>query len=288
MYGIDDALLIGGLATSLAGTGMGIAGNMQAQDAMNSARSSEVQAEKQYENQANSVFQNSVSQQGAGTAKNEAAAGAAQRENAFNSLNQVAQPVVGAPLPTDTNSNPVVDTSGQTSPGNPVERANSLASSRGSAFNTLTSNAAATEGGLQDWQTQEAVRNAEANRQIAPIASEAQGRAALLPTELQVAGASGDELSGWGSLVGALGSTAATAGAVGMAAPGIPTGSPGVTGAPIMDLGPAMGAEAVSPFDYSNPNSWLPNSADNYLNSNPWGTFNFFPQSNRKQYQPIF
>jgi len=212
IYGVDDALMIAGLAASVAGTGMGIAGNAEAQSAMNAARSSEVQKEKEFQQQGNQVFNKSLSTSGADAAKNTAAAGAAQRQNAFTALSQVAQPIAGAPLPSDQNPNPIVN-------GNdPTEQANSLAKTRGNAFTTLTSNAQSQEGGLQDWQARQSVNDAEANRQLSVIGDKARGSAALLPLEMQVAGTKGDALSGWGQLFSALGSVAGTAGAVGAGA----------------------------------------------------------------------
>lgn len=250
---------------------MGIAGNAEAQNAMNAARTREVQQERQLQDTANSVFQNSIAKAGSDTAKNQANTGTNQRENAFSALSQVAQPIVGAPLPSESNPNQVVNTEGPPEGGttSPTDQANALARARGNAWNTLTSNAAATEGGLRDWQTQQGIQNAEANRRLGVIGNEAQADAALLPVELQVASTKGDELSGWGSLVSALGSTASTAGAVG--AFGAPTigASTNLVGAPMTNLGPAVG--------------------DSTVPADAWSTLmQYAPQSYRKRYQTIF
>jgi hypothetical protein len=227
IYGVDDALLIAGLAATAAGTGMGAAANAQAQSQMNSVRSAEVKRESDLQNQANSVFQKSLSTAGADTAKKQVASGAAQRQSVYNALKQVAQPTAGAALPSDdAGANPVVTSDGAT------QTARRTASTRGNAWGNLTSGAAAQEGGYQDQQTDQALENADANRQIGVIGSKARGWAGIMPTEMEVASHSGDALAGWGQLVSALGSVAGVGGAMGYGGASNPWGSANLTTQP--------------------------------------------------------
>jgi hypothetical protein len=209
MYGVDDALLVAGLAATVAGTGMGIAGNEEAQAAMSSVRTAERKRQDELQNEANSVFKKSLSTSGADMAKNKIAQGANQRQSVYNALKQVAEPIAGAPLPEDSNANPIV---GDDATAGAARRARA----RGGAWSALNSEAAAREGGYQDYEAEQALNNAEASRRLAVINNRARGWAGIMPTELEVASHKGDALSGWGQLVSALGSTAGMAGAVGV------------------------------------------------------------------------
>ena len=205
--GVDDALLVAGLAATVAGTGASIAGNEAAQHQMEAVRTAERKRQDEVQNQANNVFKKSLSTQGADTAQNTVAKGAAQRQSVYNALKQVAQPVAGSPLPEDQESNPVVNTDGAT------PTANRLSTTRNNAWTALTSQAASREGGYQDYANSQELNNAEANRRLGVLNNQARGWAGIMPTEMQVASHAGDALAGWGQLVSALGSTAGMAGA---------------------------------------------------------------------------
>lgn len=231
-YGVDDALLLAGVAASAAGTGMGVAGNAEAQSKMNQVRTAEVKRESDLQDQANSVFQKRLSTAGADTAKKQVDTGAAQRQSVYNALKQSTDPTVGTPLPAD-NPNPVVDDA--------TSSANTIAAKRGNAWTTLGSEAASKEGGYQDQATDQAVSNADANRRLGVIGNEASGWARVFPTELEVAGHAGDALSGWGQLVSALGSAAGMAGGMGIGvAKAAGTSMAGTPVTTVNDLGPAV------------------------------------------------
>lgn len=225
VYGVDDALLLAGVAASAAGTGMGVAASAQDRSAMNNVRTIEARRQQDLQDQANGVFQKSLSASGADTAKKQTASGAAQRQSVYNALKQVAQPGTAAPATAADSPDAVVNTD------NPTQTANSLATTRGNAWSTLTSGAASREGGYQDYDTDQALKNAEANRNLGVIGNRAAGWARIFPTELEVASHKGDALAGWGQLVSALGSVAGIGGAMGAglgsAGDGAPTAAQG-------------------------------------------------------------
>jgi hypothetical protein len=209
IYGLDDALLLAGTAASLAGTGASIAASQESASAMNQQRSIEVKRQSVLQDQANQVFRKSLSTSGADTAKQQINTGAAQRQSIADAIKQVGQPDAASAAPTDNNPDTVVDSDGAT------RTANTLAATRGGAWSTLTSNAATREGGYQDQTSDQALNNADANRNLGVINNRARGWAGLFPLELSVASHKGDALAGWGQLVSALGSASSVAGASG-------------------------------------------------------------------------
>ena len=184
------ALTIAGVGLPLVSAGLSMAGNAVAQKQMNATRAQAVAKNASLARESNAVFKTSLSKSGADTAAQQVDAGAAQRGTIWNALQQASQPVASALPATASNAKTVQGSSGA------------------DAWNKLTSKAQAKEGGYSDWQTQQAVKNAEADRQQSMINNFARADASLLPTELQVASAAGDKLGAWGSIVGSLGTLA--------------------------------------------------------------------------------
>ena len=207
-------LLAAAAAASAAGTGMSIAGNQEAADAMQSVRNNELLQQQGFQRQANSVFQNSVAQANPTNVNAEMAKGAANRQGLAQALAAGAMPVA-QPLPaTSTAATPEND-----SP-NPMDRAQANQQARTNAWTGLVQHAQAKLGAYSDLSTQQGIQNAQAAGNLAVINNKAQGQANLLPIELQVASQKGNSLSGWGQMVSALGSIGMMAGATGLGAAG--------------------------------------------------------------------
>ncbi|MDE2098678.1 MAG: hypothetical protein KGL39_15595 [Patescibacteria group bacterium] len=194
-------LALAGLALGAVGTGLSLAGNAKSQSAMNQARANEVAQQADLQNKNNALVQKSIAGSTPATAQQQMDAGAAARNNIWAGLQNATTPTASA-LPA----------TGATTPTSSAAKRTTNAAN---TWNTLNQNAAAREGSYSDWQTQQAIKNADTAQQLGINNSFSQQDASLLPLEVQVAGQAGDKLSGWGSIVGALGSLAGIAGATG-------------------------------------------------------------------------
>jgi hypothetical protein len=213
------------LVAGVVGTGLQMAGNAQAQSAMNKARADEVAQQAALQNQSNAVFQKSLAGSTPATAAQQMGQGQAARTTAWQTLNNATQPVASAlPATTDT------ATSG----------AQKRASSAANTWNELNANAAAKEGSYGDWENQQNIKNENAAQQLGVYNNFSAGDAALLPTELQVASTKGDALSGWGSIVSMLGRVAGAASAGGVFGGTSPQVSSVPVSAPQIVDGPSM------------------------------------------------
>lgn len=196
VYGVDDAIMIAGLAASAAGTGMSMAGQQESADAMERARANFRLKQQQLQEDANKVFAKSKSMATIASTDETLAKGAAQRGQIVKALQQASTPMATA-LP----SNPA--TGYQVSdPGAAAAQA------AGNATRTANTAAANTLGAYDDWSNQNQLNAADAARNMAPISSKSQGNARVFPTQLEAASHKGDNLSQWGQIVGALGSVA--------------------------------------------------------------------------------
>ena len=188
------ALAIVGIAASAAGTGMQIAGNEKAKRAIEERKGKYNAKQAALEKKNAELANNAIAGSGADVARKEMEAGRTGRNKIWESINQQAQPVAQA-LPAVS--------------GGASEARGRAA---GNAWSRLNTNAASTVGSMADWQTQQAIENADTAREIGMNNNFAQGNTRLLPTQLEVASQAGDRLSGWGQIVKSLGGIASMAG----------------------------------------------------------------------------
>lgn len=192
-------LAIAALGLGAAGTGLQVAGNMKAQSAMNNVRTQEAQRQAELQKQNSAIYSKSLAASTPQVAAQQMQAGQNARESAWNQLQKSTVPVASA-LPAT---------------GGATGKASARTGAAANVWNNLTANANAKQGSYDDWNTQQAIKNANAAQNESIINNFSEGDARLMPTELAVAGQAGDKLSGWGSIVSTLGSLAGLAGATG-------------------------------------------------------------------------
>lgn len=209
-------LLAIGLAATAVGTGLSIAGNAQDQNAIGDARATEALQQEKLQKQASGVFQTSVGNNSVPAAANTLASGANARATIASAL---ANASAGGNTNLPVNSQPgyqVTDATGQPMTNTAGARATAGAGAWGNVVNT----AADKLGSYGDLTTTQGVNNSQANNQLGVIGNKAKGDANLLPLEIEVASHKGDALTGWGSIVSALGSVASLGAASGLGAAG--------------------------------------------------------------------
>lgn len=204
-------LLAAGAAMAAAGAGMGMAGAAESKGAMNEARNAELLRQRGYQEQADKTVQASIGQSTRGVTDKQLAEGEASRNAGYAKVGQVVPGAQSASLP---GQNGTV-TAGEAGSG-PTARAAATASKTANAWGRLVGGAQAKLGSYQDWGLAQRIKDARANSDLSVTNSFARGSANVLPVEMEAASHTGDELAGWGQLVGALGSATGMAGAVGM------------------------------------------------------------------------
>lgn len=202
-------LLIGGLAATLAGTGMQIAGNQQSKSALSNARAQEVQQQQAFQQKAQAQVNQSLPQSTSQNEQGQINQGAAQRYNAFKQLQSAVSP----------NSMPAAASSPTADANSPTAQAASRAASTGGAWSDLQAQAQGQMGGIGDMQNQQNIKNALTMGSLGEIGTAAADQASIYPLEQQVALQKGDPLNGWGSLLSSLGSLSMMAGATASAKP---------------------------------------------------------------------
>jgi hypothetical protein len=190
-------LLIAGLAATMAGTGMQIAGNMQGKSALNAVRSQEAQQQAGFQSKALGDVNASLAQSTPAVQQAQTQGGAANRLSMYQGLKSAGAPLT-APTETAT-TNTIVG-------GSPSARAGAVAGGASNAWQNLAASAQAQEGGQSDWQTQQGVKNALTMGKLGAIGTQASDAASIYPLEQQVALQKGDPLNGWGQLLSTLGS----------------------------------------------------------------------------------
>lgn len=228
-------LLAVGAALAAAGTGMSIAGNEQAKAAMERAQAAEGRRQKKYQQEAQGALSQSIDQSTRGVADKQLAEGEAARLKAYAEAGKT--PLQA--LPTGTSGNAVVGNK-----SNPIADARARAAATANAWNQLASKAQARMGSYEDWGLKQGVKNARANQNLGIVSSLARGSANVLPIEIQDAAHSGDELSGWGQLVSALGMVAG-AGAGAFAAPAAAGSSAAASTPTLGGMGSSVGGTAL-------------------------------------------
>lgn len=204
VYGLDDALMIGALGTSLAGTGLKIAGNEKAQSAINKTNREYAVKKAELNRQANQLFQDVAKKQTAPAVQQEAAKGAEARQQLTHKL-QAASLV---PL----------------TPGQPITAANSTGNdaatrtaTRSNAWSNLVGDAQARLSGYGDAEQQRARDMQRSSMDLGVVNNFARGNADVLPVELNAASHKGDALNAWGSLLGSIGNLGLNYGSLGTA-----------------------------------------------------------------------
>ena len=219
-------LAIAGAALSVVGTGLAMAGNAKAQSSMAKTRAQEAVRQAGLAHQNENLYDKSVKKSDLPAMQQQTDAGTAQRQSAWNDLQTSTQPIASA-LPANGGA------------------AATRAGAAGNAWNKLTSRAQAKEGGYQDWQNQQDIKNADTAQKMSVNNNFSEADARLFPAELQVAGQAGAQLSGWGNIVSAVGSLVTTIGMSGKPKTGVSakqsqapqnefngTGAPGMAGDP--------------------------------------------------------
>ncbi|HEY4416958.1 MAG TPA: hypothetical protein VGO57_14810 [Verrucomicrobiae bacterium] len=189
-------LALVGLAATAVGTGLSIAGNAKSQSALNRTRANEVATQKGLADQNAATFQKSLGQATRQNADNQLAQGQQARMNVWNQLQGESQPVATALPATDSATTQAAQRTGAAA----------------NAWNTLNAQAQARTGSYGDWQANQSLNNAAANRNLSMTNNFSQGDARLAGTEAEVASHAGDSLSGWGNIVSSLGKVAMSAG----------------------------------------------------------------------------
>lgn len=209
-------LLAVGLGAAALGTGLTIAGNAQDQSAINAARNTEAGQEAALQKQGNTVFQNSVTANSEPTAVATLAKGQAQRASIAQAL-QTATTGANTQLPTNQQPTYQVSNPDGTTATNTAATRTATA---GNAWSNVVNTAANKLGSYGDLATAQGVANQQANNQLGVIGTQAKQDASILPVEIQAASHKGDALTGWGSIVSALGSVASLGAASGLGGAG--------------------------------------------------------------------
>jgi hypothetical protein len=183
------AIGIGGATALTSATLSAVAASKQ-QAAINAARSAEVSQQAALQQRTQALSNKSIAQSTAPVAKQQMQTGQDQRTALFDALQKSSVPIAAA--------NPI-DGSGRTT-------------ATGNAWTNLVAGNQAKVGSYSDWENEQAQKNADIGQKIGIQNSFSQGTAALLPIQLQVANQAGDQLSGWGNIVGALGKAASAYG----------------------------------------------------------------------------
>jgi len=175
MPGLDmgigmGANVVGGLMQSVAAT--------MAKHAQEKEFAREIQRQQRYRNEAFNVFQPAVQQGGVETARQEIAAGAQNRNNAYSQVGQSQFGIGGGPTARDKAS-----------------------------YGLLGQNRAQL-GGYSDWALNRMIANIRTQDELNRISNFAGGQAQVFPAMMEQAGHSGDQLAFWGALISSLGSGA--------------------------------------------------------------------------------
>jgi len=242
------ALAIASLAMTAAGTAAQAAGARKARKAMDGAREAERIRQKGFQSQSDSLFAESLGQQGADTQKQKIADAEAARAAETTSAQQ---PSAVVNIPTQGEAPTVVadETSTRVGIGN--------AQAAQDAYNR------AALASFGDVQLGNALMNARYGQQQGQIGNFMKGSSDVLGIEMEAASRRGDKLKGIGSGLTALGSVAGMGAGMGWgataAAPAAATTANSITQSAVLPstaAGASFGADP-SWFSVSNPNAWI-------------------------------
>ena len=178
--------LIGALGalTSLAGTGLGVAGSMQSQSNMNDAAKAELMRQQEYNKKGQSVFQQSLQQSSPKSVQQQLGQGQQQ------ALNEYAK-VQATP------------TSYSQGAPNALSKATSDATVQGKT--QLGNQAAAPLNAYDSYSLAQQIKDMQAQSQLGQIGNFSRSSESVLPLEMSQAQQSGGTLSGIGSILNTIG-----------------------------------------------------------------------------------
>lgn len=217
-------LEVAALATTLAGTGAGVAANQMEQSAMQDKVAQENQRQALYQQQANKVFTNSLAQSTQPVAAKQIAQGSVQAAQGYATAQR-------APISSATTS-----MQGQTN----------ISQGRDAASQQQSNTARAANAGYSNYDIQQWIKDLDARNRMSLISTNAQNSANVLPSELQHAQHSWDGLAQGGQLLTTVGGLAGMYGALGAGAgatTAVDAGDLGGVGA----TGAQAGTSAIAP-----------------------------------------
>lgn len=177
-------LEIAGLLASLAGTGLGVAGSMESQSAMNDAAKAELSRQQQFNKQGQSVLQQSIAQSTPKAAQQQLGQGQQQ------ALQEYAK---------------VQSTPASYAQGAQSDLAKATSDTTVQGKNQLGNQAAAPLQSYDAYSLAQQIKDMQAQTQLGQIGTFARQSESVLPLEMQQAGQSGSTLSGIGSILNTLG-----------------------------------------------------------------------------------
>lgn len=204
-------LLAVAAAATAAGTGLSMAGDAKSKNQAEQMRDAELLRQRGYQKEADATFNNSLKKSDVTGAQQTIDTGAADRQNAYNNLQNATQPLTTTPGRNQPVGAEAAGAGARTSASQQATNA---------AWSNLQGAARAKLGGYQDWGLQSNIKDRRAGQDLGITASKARMSANVLPLEMADAARAGDSLRAWGSLASALGTVAGMAGAVGMGAAG--------------------------------------------------------------------
>lgn len=173
---------LAGLLLSLAGTGASIAAAQRTKSQMNDALAASLRKQRQRENQAQGVVQQSIAKSTRASAEQQLAQGAQQSRAEYQKLNQIPVSSATVPFGASPQQQQIVG-----------------------AENAQSNDARAQLMGYSNYDLLQAIKNLRAQQQLGVIGNFAQGDLGLLPLQMQAAQHSNDLLGGAGGLASSLG-----------------------------------------------------------------------------------
>lgn len=244
-----STLALVSLVATGAGTAMQAAGAAKSRKAMEAVANAERQRQRTYQQEADSLFAESLSKQGA----EQQTKGISDAEAARNAATQGAQqaaPVVSIPTQGATPTIVSDETSARVGVGNTQAAQDAAARSAMASFGDL--------------QLGNALMNTRYGQKQGQIGRNMQGSASVLGIESEAASHKGDSLKGWGTGLNALGSVAGMGAGMGWGSAAAPattaaTTANSITQSSLLPTTTGISTYGVDPswFSVSNPNNWL-------------------------------
>lgn len=243
------SLAVTSLVATGAGTAVQAAGARKSQKAMSAAANAERLRQQGYQREADSLFAESLSKQGA-DAQNEGVAAAEAKRTAVTQAAQTPTAVVNIPTQGATPTVVADETSARVGAGNAQAAMDAANRAALSSFG--------------DVQLGNALLNTRYGQQQGHIGRNMQGSASVLQLEMEAAKRKGDNLMGIGSLLNAGGQIAGMGAGMGWGAPAAAaapaaTTANSITQSAVLPTTSNISSYGVDPswFRVSNPNNWL-------------------------------
>lgn len=257
-----QAALLGGLAASLASTGMQIAANSEVKSNEEDAINAELARQQGYQQQSSRAFLDSTTQANEATANKEIAAGQNTAESAYNKYT--------APLA--TSGGPGATTPTSTVANNQAEQVNQQIAQSNLSRSKLS--------GYTEWDLAQWIKNLRSQQAINLINTKAQAQESTLPYYLLDAQHSADDLKTGASVASALGSVLSVAGMT-----AAPTAAAGNTGAFSSLIGNAAKSSSSNDISSDGSVNWKDFLRQNKtISGNNYSPIDWSPQ----MYSPIY